>query len=219
MKPSIPRLRAGEALFLFLLGGGAALIGDHSHVVTGTTGYTTDAVPFVWSSPIWFPLLVGLATVAIAELRLWLPNPRTDGTVRRAVAGVAAVLGSYVTTALIHTGPVVPTTMLIVAAATVIWCVLGDGPGAVCGVLAAVIGPAVEIVIARAGLFGYSPACSASRPGWSRCTSRSGWWSPRSANCWPRAVSASRRPPGGASGPDGAAAAAAAPAPAGCSSR
>ncbi|WP_299564032.1 hypothetical protein [uncultured Mycolicibacterium sp.] len=159
MKPSIPRLRAGEALFLFLLGGGAALIGDHSHVVTGTTGYTTDAVPFVWSSPIWFPLLVGLATVAIAELRLWLPNPRTDGTVRRAVAGVAAVLGSYVTTALIHTGPVVPTTMLIVAAATVIWCVLGDGPGAVCGVLAAVIGPAVEIVIARAGLFGYSPAC------------------------------------------------------------
>ena len=67
------RLRISEAVVLFLLGAVAALIGDHSHVVTGTTVYHTDAVPFVWSSPFWFPILVGVATVSLAELRLHLP--------------------------------------------------------------------------------------------------------------------------------------------------
>ncbi|MGV0851739.1 diacylglycerol-binding protein [Mycolicibacterium phlei] len=153
------KLRAPEVVFLFLLGAVASLIGDHSHVVTGTTVYYTAAVPFIWSSPIWFPILVGSATVALAEIRLHLPKPRTDVTVRRAAAGVAAVAGAYVTTALIHTGPFVPTTALIAAIAVVTWCALGDGPGMICGALAAVIGPVVEIVIAKAGLFGYSQAC------------------------------------------------------------
>ncbi|WP_370375196.1 hypothetical protein [Mycolicibacterium sp. CR10] len=67
------KLRFQEVVFLFVVGGVAALIGDHSHVVTVTTEYYTDAVPFVWSSPIWFPLLVGGATVSLAELRLHLP--------------------------------------------------------------------------------------------------------------------------------------------------
>ena len=53
--------------FLFTLGAAASLIGDHSHVATGTTEYLTDAVPFIWSSPIWFPLLVGAATVSLAD--------------------------------------------------------------------------------------------------------------------------------------------------------
>jgi hypothetical protein len=43
-----------ELVLLFTLGAAASLIGDHSHVATGTTEYLTDAVPFVWSSPIWF---------------------------------------------------------------------------------------------------------------------------------------------------------------------
>jgi len=46
-----------ELAFLFTLGAAASLIGDHSHVATGTTEYFTDAVPFIWSSPICFPLL------------------------------------------------------------------------------------------------------------------------------------------------------------------
>jgi hypothetical protein len=48
------RLRA--IAFLFTLGAAASLIGDHSHVATGTNEYLTDAVPFIGSSPIWFPL-------------------------------------------------------------------------------------------------------------------------------------------------------------------
>jgi hypothetical protein len=141
---------------LFTLGAAASLIGDHSHVATGTTEYLTDTVPFIWSSPIWFPLLVGAATVSLAELRLRLRAPRTSVTARQGLAGVAAVIGIYIITAVEHTGPTVPVTVLICALAAITWCVLGDGPGAVCGVLAAIGGPIVEVVLAGAGVFRYA---------------------------------------------------------------
>jgi hypothetical protein len=153
------KLRVPDVIALFLLGAVAALIGDHSHVVTGTTEYFTDAVQFVWSSPIWFPVMVGAATASLAELRLHLPDPRATVTARQAVAGVAVVVGAYVTTALVHSAPVVPSTALIAAVAIIIWCVLGDAPGAVCGALAAVIGPIVEIVLVKIGVFAYNADC------------------------------------------------------------
>ena len=145
-----------ELAFLFTLGAAASLIGDHSHVATGTTEYLTDAVPFIWSSPIWFPLLVAVATVSLAETRLRLRAPRTTVTVRQGLAGVAAVIGIYVITALEHTAPAVPVTVLIYALAVITWCVLGDGPGAVCGGLAAIGGPTVEAVLAGVGVFRYA---------------------------------------------------------------
>ena len=151
------KLRIPEAVVLFVLGGLAALIGDHSHVATATTVYYTDAVPFVWSSPFWFPLLVGSATVSLAELRLHLPALRADVTARRALAGIAAIVGMYVTTALLHGAPVVPATALIGVAAVITWCVLGDGAGAACGAIIAIVGPAVEIGLVELGVFAYNP--------------------------------------------------------------
>ena len=103
-------------------------------------------MPFVWSSPIWFPVMVAVATVSIAELRLHLPEPRTTVTARQGLAGIAAVIGIYVTTALVH-GARRARTMLIDVMAVITWCVLGDKASVVCGVLAAVIGPIVEIVL------------------------------------------------------------------------
>ena len=150
------KLRVPEMVFLFVLAAVASLIGDHSHVVTGTTRYLTDAVPFVWSSPIWFPVMVGAAAVSLAELRLHLPDPRTTVTARQGLAGVAAVIGMYVTTALVHSAPTVPATTLIVAMAAITWCALGDKPSVVCGVLAAIVGPLVEIVLVKAGVFAYN---------------------------------------------------------------
>jgi hypothetical protein len=120
------RLRWPDAVFLLALGAVASLIGDHSHVVTGTTEYLSDGVPFVWSSPIWFPTLV------------------------------AAVVGIYVTTALVHTAPAVPVNLLIYSFAAITWCVLGDRWSALCGVVAAVVGPVVEAGIAAAGLARYA---------------------------------------------------------------
>jgi hypothetical protein len=150
------RLGIPEFALLFTLGAAASLIGDHSHVATGTTEYLTDAVPFIWSSPIWFPLLVAFATVSLAELRLRMRAPRTTVTVRQGLGGVAAVVGIYITTALEHTAPAVPVTVLIYTLAAIMWCVLGDGPGAVCGVVAAIVGPIIEAVLAAAGVFRYA---------------------------------------------------------------
>lgn len=150
------KLRLSEAIALFALGAVAALIGDHGHVATGTTRYFTHAVPFIWSSPLWFPVMVGVATVSLAELRLHLPTPRTTVTARQGLAGVAAVIGTYVVTALVHTAPVVPATTLVIALAAIAWCALGDGPSVVCGLLAAVIGPIVEIVLVKDGVFAYA---------------------------------------------------------------
>ena len=144
------------AVFLFVLGAVAALVGDHSHIATGTTEYLSDAVPFVWSSPIWFPILVGAATVSVAELRLHLPAPRTSVTARQGIAGVAAVIGIYVITALVHTAPAVPVNVLIYSLAVITWCAVGDRYGALCGAIAAVVGPAVEAVLAAAGLARYA---------------------------------------------------------------
>jgi hypothetical protein len=144
------------AVFLFALGAVAALVGDHSHIVTGTTEYLSDAVPFVWSSPIWFPLLGGAATVSVAELRLHLPAPRASITARQGLAGVVAVIAIYVVTALVHTAPAVPANVLIYALAVLTWCALGDRYGALCGLLAAIVGPLVEAVLAGAGLARYA---------------------------------------------------------------
>ncbi|CAJ1497844.1 hypothetical protein MU0083_001778 [[Mycobacterium] kokjensenii] len=156
---AVVKLRLPIALLLFVLGGAAGLIGDHSHVVTGTTEYLprSQALPFIWSSPIYFPILVGSATVFLAELRLHLPSPRTRVTLRQGVAGVAAVLGSYVVTAMLHTAPIVPIMTLICAFAAITFCALGDRPAILCGTLIALVGPAVEIGIAAAGQFRYAP--------------------------------------------------------------
>lgn len=150
------RLRIPEAVVLFVLGGLAALIGDHSHVATGTTVYFTEAVPFVWSSPFWFPLLVGSATVSLAELRLRLPAPRAGVTARQALGGIATVVGMYLSTALLHGSPVVPATALICVAGVITWCVLGDGAGAACGAVIAIVGPAVEVALVKMGVFAYN---------------------------------------------------------------
>jgi hypothetical protein len=153
------KLRPSIAVLLFVIGGAAGLIGDHSHVVTGTTEYLPSSriVPYIWSSPLYFPILVGSAAVFLAELRLLLPAPRTTVTVRQGVAGMAAVLGSYVVTAMLHTAPVVPLTTLICAFAVLTYCALGDTPAILCGLAIALIGPAVEIGIAAAGHFRYAP--------------------------------------------------------------
>lgn len=149
------KLRIPEVVSLSLLGAVAALIGDHSHVATGTTVYRTDAVPFLWSSPLWFPVLVGAATVSLAELRLHLPALRAGVTARQALGGVAAVVGTYATTALVHSAAAVPVTALVCAAAVITWCVLGDGPGAACGAVIAVVGPTVEIALVHLDVFAY----------------------------------------------------------------
>jgi hypothetical protein len=80
-------------------------------------------------------------------------------TSRQALAGVAAVIGAYVVTALIHAAPAMPATALICTLAVLTWCALGDGPAVICGALAAVVGPVTEIALVEAGVFRYGESC------------------------------------------------------------
>lgn len=50
----------------------------------------------------------------------------------------------------------VPANVLVYALATITWCALGDRWGALCGLIAAVLGPAVEAAVAAAGLARYA---------------------------------------------------------------
>lgn len=152
------QLRIPSIALLFSIGGIAGLIGDHGHVVTGTLVYlpASHRVPFVWTSPIWFPALVGGATVLLAELRLHLGAARTAVTARQGLGGVAAVVGTYAVTALAHTAPVFVSTVLICAIATITWSVLGDRLAVVGGVAVAIVGPAAEVGIEALDVFRYT---------------------------------------------------------------
>jgi hypothetical protein len=143
-------------LLLFLLGAVIGPLGDHGHIVTGTTQYLADDTLFVWDSAWWFPLMVGLATAATAELRLQLAPPRAGLLPRDGLAGIAAVMGLYALTALLRPQPLVPATLLVVTLALLAWYALADRAGVICGLAVAFGGCAVEALMAAAGLFRYA---------------------------------------------------------------
>jgi hypothetical protein len=123
-----------------------------------TTVYlpASQHAPFVWTSPVWFPVLVGLATVLLAELRLHLGAPRTTVTASHGVGGVAAVVGTYAVTALAHAAPAFVSTVLIATLATIVWSVLGDRFAVVCAVAIAIVGPAAEVGLVAVDVFRYT---------------------------------------------------------------
>jgi hypothetical protein len=154
----IMKLSLSRLLVLVLLGALVAPFGDHGHVATATTAYLepAHALPFIWDSPPWFPLMVGLATAATAELRLRLAAPRTGLRVRDGIAGIAAVMGLYALTALLHGAPLATATLLVAALAILTWRGFGDGPALVCGILVGIAGTAVESGLVAGGIFRYA---------------------------------------------------------------
>jgi hypothetical protein len=152
-----PRLKPSALLALFLLGAAGGLIGDEGHVASGTTRYISHALPFIWKSQLWFPLLVGGATCATAELRLALAPPRPEGGFGEGAAAVAAIVGLYALTALLRHDPLAPATSLCYALAALTAWQFADGRAALtCGIVAAIIGPATEIVLVAAGVSEYA---------------------------------------------------------------
>jgi len=150
------RLRPSELLALFIIGAAGGLIGDQGHVVSGTTRYLDHGVPFIWKSAIWFPLLVGAATAATAELRLWLAEPR-PGDVWEGIGGAASVIAIYAVTALVRDAALGPASALVWALAVLVLWRFGDGrPALICAIAAATIGTVVEIAMVGAGVFEYA---------------------------------------------------------------
>jgi hypothetical protein len=151
------RLRPAELLTLFTIGAAGGLVGDAGHVQAGTTTYLDDSSPFIWESALWFPLLVGLATASLGELRLRLGPPRLGFDLRVGAGAIAAVLAIYAVTALVYDEPEGPATVLVLMLSVLVVCWLADGwPAIVCGLVAAVVGPLVEIAIVELDLAEYA---------------------------------------------------------------
>jgi hypothetical protein len=153
------RLNGTELAVLFLIGAAGGLIGDAGHVQAGTTTYLDDASPFIWESALWFPILVGLATASVGELRLRLGESRPGYDARVGIAAIAAVLALYALTAIVYDEPELPSTVLVAGLAVLIAFWLdGGGPALVCGLAAAIVGPLAEILIVELDLAEYSPS-------------------------------------------------------------
>jgi hypothetical protein len=152
------RLRPTELLILFAIGAAGGLVGDAGHVQAGTTTYLDDS-PKVWESAIWFPILVGLATASLGELRLRLASARPGLDLRVGAGAIAAVLAIYAVTALVYDEPEVPATVLVLTLAVLVVCWLADGWAAIaCGLAAAIVGPLAEIAIVELDLAEYAPS-------------------------------------------------------------
>ncbi len=152
------RLSPRQALALFVVGASGGLIGDACHVTTGTTTYLDDTFPFVWKSQLWFPIAVGLATVATGDLRLRLGPPRPGSDPAEAAVAIASVVGLYALTAVVTDEDPLAATVLIWSGAILIAARFGGGmPALVCAVSAAVLGPLAEILIVEADLAMYAP--------------------------------------------------------------
>ena len=143
------------------LGAIVGLAGDACHVASGTTKYDWSGVPTVWRSAIWFPLLLAGGILALAWLggRLAARFPPVRARTRvDVIPGAAAVLALYALTAVLHGQPTTVSVVLTSALALVIWAVWDPSPGAALGgVVAAVVGPLVEIGIVAVGAAEYSP--------------------------------------------------------------
>lgn len=150
---------------LFAVGAAGGLIGDMTHVESGTTVYLEDPLPYVWRSQLWFPLLVGTGTAALGWLRVSLATsgrwPDGDGgraeSWRDAAAMIAAVLGLYALTALARGEPQPAAVVACWAVAALIVARWGRGPAElICAALAAIVGVTTEAVLAAAGIFEYA---------------------------------------------------------------
>ena len=153
------RLTAPELAVLFAIGAAGGLVGDAGHVQAGTTTYIDDSLPSIWESALWFPILVGLGTAGLAEIRLRLGPPRAGFDVRAGIGGIAAVIGIYALTAIVYGSPELPVIVLIATLAAIVAALLADGPPALaCGLIAAMAGPVIEIVAIEADLARYHEA-------------------------------------------------------------
>lgn len=151
------RLSPASVLLLFAIGAACGLVGDHAAVDSGATRYLdVGGFPFIWDSPLFFPVMVGVATAATAEFRLHLA-PARPGDIREGFAAVASVLGIYLLTSLLADESTSAATAFIACLAVLVLVRFGDGrPAIVCGAIVAIVGPLVEILEVEAGIFEYA---------------------------------------------------------------
>jgi hypothetical protein len=137
------------AAIIAALGLGVGLAGDATHVVSGTTVYEWDALPVIWESRLWFPVLLAgsILTGAWLAEKANLPAVKRRGRVD-VVTGAALVLALYALTSALRGEPATVTVILTGAIAVAVWSWWDPSPGTLAvATAAAILGPLAEIVI------------------------------------------------------------------------
>jgi uncharacterized membrane protein YoaK (UPF0700 family) len=142
---------------LFFVGAAGGLVGDMCHVVSGTTRYIEDPLPYIWESQLWFPLMVGSGTVVLGVIRVRLGDDGEGGGMREAAQMIAWIIALYALTALVRSEPQeVAVAIVYAVAAAIAGAFAHSRADVVCGALAAVVGVTIEIVLAAEGVFEYA---------------------------------------------------------------
>lgn len=142
---------------LFFVGAAGGLVGDMGHVVSGTTRYIEDPLPYVWESQLWFPVMVGAGTAALGWLRVRIGDDGEGDGMREAAQMVAWVIALYALTALVRGEPQDVAVAIVYAAAAAICGAFAHSRADIgCGALAAIVGVTIEVILADAGVFAYA---------------------------------------------------------------
>lgn len=143
---------------IFATGAFVALIGDATHVASGTTRYEWDGFPEIWRSALWFPLLVGCGVLGAA----WAGDRWAGAAVNRrgrvdVLIAAALIAALYSLTSALRGEPETVTLALVGAIALAIAAWWDPSPGAFAvGAVAAVAGPIAEILIVELGAASYA---------------------------------------------------------------
>lgn len=155
------RIGAGGLAVLFAIGAIGGLIGDMCHVVSGTTVYLEDPLPYIWESQLWFPLMVGGGTATLGWIAVTFgakaAGPELEDPRREAAAMIASVVGLYALTALVRGEPsAVGIVLSYSVAALICFRFARDRIDWLCAGLATVVGVGTEMVLSAAGVFEYA---------------------------------------------------------------
>jgi hypothetical protein len=151
------RLGVYRLAALFFIGAAGGLVGDMCHVVSGTTRYIEDPLPYIWESQLWFPAMVGAGTAALGLIRIRLGDDGEGGGMREAAQMVAWIIALYALTALVRGEPQEVAVAIVYAVAAGICGAFAHSRADVaCGALAAVVGVTIEVILAAAGVFEYA---------------------------------------------------------------
>ena len=150
---------AATAGVIAALGVAVGLAGDACHVASGTTHYDWHALPTIWRSVLWFPLLLGGAVLLAAWFGRRAALPWVRGRDRADVAaGAGLVLALYALTAALRHQPMTVSVVLTGSLAIAIWAWWDPSPGTLAiAIGAAIAGPLAEIAIVAAGAASYAP--------------------------------------------------------------
>lgn len=148
---------------LFICGAILGTLGDLTHVISGTDRYPSPFYPLPTGQPIWVPFLFGGAALAIGLGRSWSDTwlrktPPKNGSVLSLGAAVALFLFSYAISGFLPIDPPMIRIGVLSLIAGIVWLVFDRSWESILqGLIIAVGGVGVEILLTSQGAFEYDP--------------------------------------------------------------